>query len=513
MVKRLMEHSFHFVLVMALLVLPTSFLAAGQGRVLISAVPSNPGFAKAAFPGRASGAPSSDQGNRGSGPVINTNTGTYYNSVDAAIAGANPADVIAVLDTFIEPATVHVDRDITLTSASGVKTVLANVDTLAAGDARAWFLVDAGVNVSVHDLNFDGSGHDIYQAFRHRGTGRFQNCEFRNFGYGTYQGFGIVAFGGQVNVSNCSFLNIGRDGILYFGSGVTGSSVLNCTFSGKGAGDSIDYGIELGNGASVHIEGNTIRDCRGVSADGSYSAGILLTTAYGPGTTAEVISNTFDNNEHGIHLGVGSGTADGSTLTAHFNIFVNSSPGFKTYSDIQASVENNWWGCNGGPGDSINCPDSIGGDGFFIYSPWLVLTTTTNPNEIVVDGVSVVTTDLVHNSDGVDTSTSGTTVPDGSAVIFSADGVYGSVTDTFRLMSNGEATTVYNGNGTVTGVGWAQGVVDNEAQFDYIGVGVTLDIFADDFESGDTGAWDNTFGAAGTKSADRKGREDLAAAE
>ena len=454
--------------------------------------PSDPGFQKTAFPGRASGAAANDHGKTTAGSVLNSTSGMFYDSIDAAVAAASPGDIIEVIDGFLSEGLVHIDKSITLRGASGVvKTVSSSISTGSSGDTRAWFLVDAGVDLDVSDLVFDGSGRSIYQAFRHKGSGAFTNCHFRNIGHGSYQGFGVVAFGGNVDITGSTFFNIGRVGVLYFGTGITGSTVEGTTFQGKGSGDHLDYGIELGNGASVEVLGSTFKNCLGISNDGSFSAALLATTFYGGGTSATVTSNTFENNEHGVHLGIGSATIpiDTSSLDAHFNLFLNSSPGVKHYSNALINIENNWWGCNGGPADTLNCGEAIAGNGYFNFSPWLVLTMIVGPVEIPIGDIALVEVDLNHNSDGDDISTLGM-VSDGTFVVFASDDVAGTVDPASAALSNGSALAAYTG--LTTGAGWVSTTLNNETLVEQIGVGIILGIFADGFESGDTLLWSNT---------------------
>src|SRR5208283_2557005 len=99
-------------------------------------------------------------------------------------------------------------------------------------------------------------------------------------------GTAVVAFGGvgDVDISNCQFDNIGREGVLYYGAGSTGTFSGN-TYTGKGAGDWLDYAVEAGAGAVATIQNNIISGNTGVaSVDGSTSAGVIVSTYYGDGT-------------------------------------------------------------------------------------------------------------------------------------------------------------------------------------------------------------------------------------
>ena len=71
--------------------------------------------------------------------------------------------------------------------------------------------------------------------------------------------------------------------------------------------------------------------------------------------------------------------------------------------DGTVTAENNWWGCNAGPGYT-GC-DSVTGTADF--NPWLVLGVSAVPSTINSGGSSTATADMTDNSDAADTSGSG----------------------------------------------------------------------------------------------------------
>ncbi|MEQ8787091.1 MAG: hypothetical protein RIC55_12360, partial [Pirellulaceae bacterium] len=94
----------------------------------------------------------------------------------------------------------------------------------------------------------------------------------------------------------------------YFGTGVSGSTFQGNMYTGKGDGDFLDYGVEIGGGAAnIQVLGNMISDNRGVaSSDGSVSAGVLISTFFAPGSSAFFQDNTFTDNSNGLFIGFGA---------------------------------------------------------------------------------------------------------------------------------------------------------------------------------------------------------------
>jgi hypothetical protein len=297
--------------------------------------------------------------------IENLDTGETFLTIQDAIDDANTLDghtLEVQAATHFEGPQVHVTKDLTIKGGSP-DVIKATGDTGSGGDARGWFLVDAGVVLHVQDLILDGNGYLIFQAFRHKGSGSFSNCGFTGIKYNEsgpdYSGLAIAAFGdGSVDVSGCTFDQIGRIGVLYFGSGINGSVYSGNVYTGKGDGDWLDYGVELGGGAVATIANSTITDCRGVaSSDGSTSAGILATDYYDPDTAGTVTSTTVTANTVGIHVGYGG--TDATVMVANYNsITGNTSDGLYSVSSVVVDALYNWWGDASGPEDLLGSQEA-----------------------------------------------------------------------------------------------------------------------------------------------------------
>ena len=283
-----------------------------------------------------------------------------FNTLEDAIAASSADFRIEIVETALAtgPAQIVIPHNLTIEGAGQDLTVLqASFNTVNSGDDKGWFLVPDGVEFNLNGLTLDGNGFEIFQGIRTRGSGDIDDVKFLNItsqdvgGGQPYSGLGVVVFGpaSDVDITNSTFENIGRVGALYFGPGVTGTFQGN-TYTGKGAGDHLDYALDIGNGATVQVIGNTVANNRGVaSSDGSTSAAFLVTTFSGPGTSATFEGNTTDNNTTGFAIGVDSPPApaeDSSTVTFNAgNTITNSENGVVV---------------NGNP--AIDTPENVTGD-------------------------------------------------------------------------------------------------------------------------------------------------------
>ncbi|HUW20328.1 MAG TPA: right-handed parallel beta-helix repeat-containing protein [Sedimentisphaerales bacterium] len=326
-------------------------------------------------------------------PVHNVILDAYYDNIKLAVIAAGSGDLITVdPGTYVENGQIVIDKDLTIKGLGGKPVVQTDQDTGTSENPRGWWLVNAGISLELENMVLDGSGHLIYQAIRNKGQGALEKIDFKNIKYNesgpNYNGVAVAAMGtGPVDVNGCTFEQIGRIGVIYFGSGVAGSVYSNNTYTGKGPGDWLDYAVELGAGAVAEVKNNIITDCNGIaSVDGSTSAGILVTTYYGPGTQTAISNNTLTRNSSGI--AVGYNDADTSVVTARCNsIAGNYGYGIEASGpSVSVDAGYNWWGDATGPsGEGGGSGDAVSAHVDFF--PWLLSTDCNDVAAVVSDYV------------------------------------------------------------------------------------------------------------------------------
>lgn len=204
----------------------------------------------------------------------------------------------------------------------------------------------------------------------------------------------------------------------------------------------------------------------GNTADGqnkANSTGVYFTTsqiAFGSGNPkVKFFSNTVLNNVDGFYLEAETGFT--LETAASFNRIVNNTGSQVTQNtgagfagSVNGSIENNWWGCNAGPGNT-GCGVVVGPG--VDFNPWIVLGISASPATIPPGGSSTITADMTHNS--VNAVPSVTDFVPQVAVTFGAP-LNGSVLPTSGTITNGQATTTFTSNSTSSGS--ASATVDNQ---------------------------------------------------
>jgi hypothetical protein len=264
---------------------------------------------------------------------------------------------------------------------------------------------------------------------------------------GQGDGGGLVATGdGNLTISNSSFTGnsapSGSDGEnfgggIYFdvNAGEGNFSITNTAFSNNSSSGS-------GGGINVESTGDS------ATISGSVFTGNSAGTSVGGGIFADDSPLTVSNSRIVGNIASGGGTGLGSE------------------GGSSVSATDNWWGCNGGPGAS-GCDTVFASGGTATFNPWLVLSISANPTQILPNGTSTLTADLTHNSSG----TGGFSVPNGTAVTFGGT-LDSSVNPANTTLTSGDASSTYTASsnaGNDTGV---SAKVDNQT------VDTTIDILS-----------------------------------
>jgi hypothetical protein len=204
---------------------------------------------------------------------------------------------------------------------------------------------------------------------------------------------------------------------------------------------------------TVKYENNTVQ-----------GANIGFQWRFGPFTgnqPVQLISNTITGNNTGVDV-----AEDGVALLKFNRIVGNLAAGVAGNSATQIIAENNWWGCNFGPGATgAGCSGtpngaSNSGAGGIDFNPWLVLGVTASPTTVAVGNNSTLTASLKKNSDNLDTSLMGMGLfPDGVTVGFG--GALGTASPTSATTAGALAGSAFTAGGT-PGAGSGTATVDGQ---------------------------------------------------
>jgi hypothetical protein len=226
-------------------------------------------------------------------------------------------------------------------------------------------------------------------------------------------------------------------------------------------GISLTNGASTGNGPAGAIENPVISGNSITGTDLTGSKGIRF---LGLITNATIKSNNVRDVDRAFSGEVNNGHSATGTQ-AHFNNFVSNPNGFVWDGTGAVNAENNWWGCNFGPGTGgTGCSgtsNGIGGTGAANVdaNPWLILSLMAMPTTVPAGGNSALTAKLTINSDGVDTAPSLMYVPDGTPVSFGA--TLGTVAPPNATTTNGTANSTFTA-GMTPGMGSASSTVDGQ---------------------------------------------------
>jgi Divergent InlB B-repeat domain len=252
-------------------------------------------------------------------------------------------------------------------------------------------------------------------------------------------------------------------------------TITNSTFSNNvasGAGGAVNF-LNNGTGQATvtgsTFSSNTSGENAGANAVGTEGGGFDMEVEAGE-TTGSVSGSTFTGN-NALGLGGGGGLfigGDGGTFSVSGSRFTGNiasaaGGGVSVEDSVDATLTENWWGCNGGPGasgcDTVNVEAGSSGN----FNPWLVLKISAGSTQINTNSSTGLTATIDSDSNGG----SGTSVPNGTPISFGA--TLGTISGASSTLTSGSASATYN-SGSTPGAGSGTATVDNQE------VSVTINI-------------------------------------
>jgi hypothetical protein len=250
-------------------------------------------------------------------------------------------------------------------------------------------------------------------------------------------------------------------------------NAVNCLFDSNYAGNGGDGGIDDNHGEKSSDGG------AGGSGGGIC---VIMTnnTATGQTSKADIslMQSTISNNNSGnggskSNEGTGGTQGKGEDVFSsgsgmpHYNFImylcriINNAHQaiFNDFSTTTGTItmQNNWWGSNDSPQNQLA--------GFVIppyYTPWLVASLSSSPNEISVGQYSNVIVDLTKNSKGEDTySMFHAYIQNGIPVLFQCDENFGHIDPASGSIVNGAASACYTA--TASGTSEISSKIDSQA--------------------------------------------------
>ncbi len=271
---------------------------------------------------------------------------TLFASIKDAVDASSSGNIIKVAKGTYGEEKITFDKDLTV-EGEGKNDVIIKPTQDTSGsthnDSSGWFLVNSGITFNLSGVTLDGDGKSILVGIYSHGHGVISDNIIKNISYGsTYLGLGIELYGSDMTISGNEFSNIKRIGV--FNGNGTDSIIEDNVYVGKGDGDWLDYGFEVGRESEAIIRNNEVYNNSGVAlSDGSTSAGILVTSYYGSGASEATISN---NNIHDCSYGITLGYLhdDVSMVSLDGNEFSDNDTDIRNYTvnDVDAKSTVSW---------------------------------------------------------------------------------------------------------------------------------------------------------------------------
>lgn len=195
---------------------------------------------------------------------------------------------------------------------------------------------------------------------------------------------------------------------------ITGSTFSHNTCGQAGG------AVLFDSAGTLTVSGTTFS---GNSAGAAGSAGGALFLGDGGGSaTFSVSDSTFTGNSATSPTGIGGAIYVGSgTLTASDDRFTGNTATHGGAIGVRggaATAQNDWWGCPTGP-NTGGCDTDDASGGSLSDSPWVTLTNTATPSQVLPGGATTLTASVLQNSSGATLTSSDVAVMVGVPVSWS----------------------------------------------------------------------------------------------
>jgi hypothetical protein len=340
----------------------------------------------------------------------------------------------------IDNTNITINRNMSIAGQSETGTIIN-------GTGISWiFHINSGITFKILNLTLTNGNNNYGGAIYNFGSIYVTNTTLTS-NKATYWGGAIEnAASSNCNLNGCTFTN----NLASTGGAIDTNS--NCILIVTNSMFTLNNGTS-GAGAICSDWIMNLTDSTFIGNFG-YTGGAIIC-----GYNSNIIGNNFINNTATLY---GSVICNSGTANVKFNRIIENtdSMGYtifcNTFGTVDASL--NWWGSNSDPSSNVY--------GLVGVTPWLVLTTQSNPNTIPSNGNSIVIADLLHDSNGTFNDPVYGHVPDGIDVIFTT--TLGSISSPLSTI-NGLVQSTFKG-GIYAGIATVTATIGNFSVKTYVNI-------------------------------------------